>query len=80
MRALSSPLVRQVRGQGLFAGIELDRADAHDACLAMLRHGILTKDTHGTVLRFAPPLVIRRAQIDVALEQIAAALRDLARR
>src|SRR5262249_44719658 len=81
LRGLSSPLVREVRGKGLFAGIELDTSavDSHRACEIMLKHGILTKDTHGTVLGFAPPLVIRRGQLDDGLARIGEALRELQR-
>ncbi len=45
-------------------------------CEVMLRHGILTKDTHGTVLRFVPPLTIKRVQIDNAMVRIGAALEE----
>jgi ornithine--oxo-acid transaminase len=84
LHALRSPLVRAVRGQGLFAGIEIDpaRAEARSVCETLLRHGILTKDTHVTVLRFAPPLTITTAQLDEAIEGIRRALEesDAARR
>lgn len=76
LRELRSPLIRAVRGIGLFAGMELDTTgiSARAVCEVMLRHGILTKDTHDTVLRFAPPLTIKRAQIDNAVGHIGAAL------
>lgn len=82
LRAISSPLIRAVRGKGLLAGIELDTSieSARSVCEVMLRHGILTKDTHGTVLRFAPPLTIRRAQLDHAVERIGRALDDVMQR
>jgi len=65
-----------VRGKGLFIGVELDTAkvSARVMCESMLRHGILTKDTHDNVLRFAPPLIISRAQIDEAIGRIGSAL------
>jgi ornithine--oxo-acid transaminase len=79
LRALEGPLVREVRGVGLLAGIELDPAwaDARAACIALLRRGVLSKDTHHTVLRFAPPLVITRAQIDEGMDALRATLRTL---
>jgi ornithine--oxo-acid transaminase len=79
--ALASPLVREVRGLGLFAGVELitSRVSSRRACEIMLKHGILTKDTHATVLRFAPPLVIRRGQLDDALARIGEALQEIRR-
>jgi ornithine--oxo-acid transaminase len=76
LRALRSPLIRAVRGRGLFAGVELDtgRANARQVCETLLRHGILTKDTHVTVLRFVPPLTIASTQLDEAIERIGRAL------
>ncbi|HXX12955.1 MAG TPA: ornithine--oxo-acid transaminase [Burkholderiales bacterium] len=75
LRALRSPLVREVRGKGLLLGMELkrDTVSARLVCEKLLEHGVLTKDTHHTVVRFAPPLVITRAQIDEGV----AALRDV---
>ncbi len=76
LRALSSPLVREVRGKGLLIGMDLDpdRVSARAFVEALARHGVLSKDTHGTVARFAPPLAITRAEADWALERIAATL------
>ena len=81
MRTLKSPLIRDVRGKGLLIALELDtaRVTARTACEVFLRHGILTKDTHQTVLRFAPPLVITREEIDEAMHGIRAALAALDR-
>ncbi|MGH8629416.1 MAG: aminotransferase class III-fold pyridoxal phosphate-dependent enzyme, partial [Burkholderiales bacterium] len=61
-------------GRGLLIGVEIDtsRLTARDACEVLLEHGILTKDTHDTVLRFAPPLVITREEIDEAVRGIRA--------
>jgi ornithine--oxo-acid transaminase len=54
--------------------VEVDaKYHAHDICLKLLKHGILTKETHNTVIRFAPPLIISKEQIDVvvnALKQV----------
>jgi ornithine--oxo-acid transaminase len=50
---------------------------AHEAAEALLRAGILTKETHETVLRFAPPLVISRAELDEGVDRILATLRAL---
>jgi len=78
LQRLRNPLVRAVRGRGLFIGIEIDASgiSARRVCEMMLRHGILTKDTHETVLRFVPPLVVTRAQLDDALARIEAALAE----
>ncbi|MGE5492896.1 MAG: ornithine--oxo-acid transaminase [Actinomycetota bacterium] len=70
--ARNSPAVREVRGRGLLAGIELNpQIDAHSLALALLEKGVLTRETHGTVLRLAPPLVISREELDWGLVQIA---------
>lgn len=68
----SSDIVRDVRGRGLFAGIEIDpeRADAGKIAVALLEQGILTKDTHRTVLRLAPPLIISREELAWGMQQI----------
>jgi ornithine--oxo-acid transaminase len=70
--AENTPAIRSVRGKGLFAGIELDPAlaDAREMAEQLLRRGILTKDTHATVLRLAPPLIIDQATLDWALDEI----------
>ncbi len=71
--AASTPLIRAVRGRGLFAGIEVDttRCDARTLAEALLARGVLTKDTHGTVLRIAPPLTITAEELDWGLDRIA---------
>jgi ornithine--oxo-acid transaminase len=69
----NTPAIRSVRGKGLFAGIELEPtlADARQMAERLLRRGILTKDTHATVLRLAPPLIIDQATLDWAVDEIA---------
>jgi ornithine--oxo-acid transaminase len=73
------PAIVEVRGKGLWAGVELDpaRVKAADVCLAMLRRGVLTKDTHNTVIRFAPPLVIDEADLVKAVEVFFDALEEV---
>lgn len=67
--AIKSPLIKEVRGKGLFIGMELDttKISARELCLQLAQDGLLTKDTHGTVIRLCPPLVITREQIDTGL-------------
>ncbi len=79
LRAIPHPAIVDVRGKGLWVGVELDpaRARARDVCLAMLRRGALTKDTHETVLRFAPPLVIEEADMLEAVSIFHDALEDV---
>ncbi|NUQ37007.1 MAG: ornithine--oxo-acid transaminase [Caldilineales bacterium] len=76
LRDLASPRVHEVRGKGLLVGVELTPAagPARAYCHALRQRGILAKDTHHTVIRLAPPLVITRSQIDWALTRIAAVL------
>lgn len=71
-----SSVVRAVRGRGLFAGIEVDRQrlDAHRLAEVLLDYGVLTMDTHHTVLRLAPPLVISQEELEWGLGRIAEAL------
>lgn len=75
--AIKSPLVREIRGKGLWVGLELDpdRISGR-AFVDLLRdRGILTRETHGSVIRLAPPLVITEAELDLALERLEQALR-----
>ncbi len=77
---LNSPLIKQVRGRGLLIGVEFypDQVSARKICEALMCRGILSKETHDTVVRFAPPLVIRREQVDEVVKQLAEVLDELA--
>ena len=66
---LRSPHLRQVRGKGLWIGVELN-VPARPYCEALQREGVLCKETHEYVIRVAPPLVITRDEIDWAFERI----------
>ena len=72
LRAMRSNIVKDVRGRGLWVGVEVDSTvvSARTVCDALLENGVLSKDTHGTVLRFAPPLTITRDEIDWGMERI----------
>ncbi len=72
LRALDSPLISDIRGSGLFVGIEIDPAlgSARQICESLMARGLLSKETHETVVRLAPPLVISHEEIDWAVEQI----------
>jgi ornithine--oxo-acid transaminase len=69
LRTLKSSLIREVRGRGLWIGIEL-HTDARKYCEALKDEGILCKETHAHIIRIAPPLVIKREEIDWAFERI----------
>jgi ornithine--oxo-acid transaminase len=79
LRALSHPAIREVRGKGLLIGMELDPAliSARSFCEHLMSLGILSKDTHGTVVRFAPPLIITEEEMKQALTTIARAFATL---
>jgi len=79
LKTVKSPLIREIRGKGLFVGLEVDarRTDARAIVDRLLTRGLLSKDTHGTVVRFAPPLVITREEIDWAVEQVRAVFAEL---
>jgi ornithine--oxo-acid transaminase len=62
-----------VRGKGLFIGVEL-HVPARPFCEALKERGILCKETHENVIRFAPPLTITRQEVDWALDHIEAVL------
>lgn len=81
LRAIKNPMVCEVRGRGLFAGIELDRkaASAAEVATRLLKAGVLSKDTHRNTIRFAPPLIIEEPQIDWAVERVAEVLDEVAR-
>ncbi len=66
MQAIKHKRIKEVRGQGLFIGIELFEA-ARPYCEALMAKGILAKETHENTIRFAPPLVISKADLDQAI-------------
>jgi ornithine--oxo-acid transaminase len=72
LRTLDSPLIKEVRGKGLFIGMEISEryATAREVCEQLLRQGILSKETHDTVVRFAPPLTITKEELDWAFARI----------
>jgi ornithine--oxo-acid transaminase len=80
--AIAHPAIRQVRGKGLWCGVELDpqQVNAKDVCLVMARHGVLTKETHASVIRFAPPLTIEETDLHIAVDSFAEALNECAAR
>jgi ornithine--oxo-acid transaminase len=79
LHAIESPALKDVRGRGLWAGAEIDPAvaDAREACERLLAKGVLSKETHGTVVRLAPPLVIAPEDLDWALDRFEDVLHEL---
>ncbi len=78
LRSINSPLIKDVRGKGLLIGVEIDaRVPAHDICLKLLKRGVLTKETHNTVIRFAPPLIVTEEQIDETVKALSEVLVEM---
>ena len=69
LRTLTSSIIKEVRGRGLWIGLELTVA-ARPYCERLMEEGLLCKDTHDYVIRLAPPLVITREEIDWAFDRI----------
>jgi ornithine--oxo-acid transaminase len=72
LKKIRSPLIKEVRGRGLMIGVELfpEAEGARVYCEKLMNFGILCKETHDHIIRFAPPLVITQDEIDWALERI----------
>src|SRR5690606_9288095 len=79
LAGFNSRLIKNVRGRGLFVGLEINKkyASARHICELLMRDGLLTKETHETVIRLAPPLIITREIMDEALEIIRKALMEV---
>ena len=76
LRSIKSPHVKQVRGRGLWIGFVLD-TKARPYCERLMKEGILCKETHDCVIRFAPPLTITKEEIDWAFERIDKVVRSM---
>jgi len=79
LRAFDTPLIKNIRGRGLFIGIEVDSAlcSAREICELLMQRGLLSKETHETVVRLAPPLIVGQEEIDWAIDQIAEVLGEI---
>jgi len=79
LHALRSPFICELRGKGLFVGMEIDpgKARAREVVERLMAQGILSKETHETTVRLAPPLVVTREQLDWAIERIDAVFAEL---
>lgn len=69
LKEINNPMIKDVRGRGLFIGVELNEP-ARKYCEQLKEEGLLCKETHDTVIRFAPPLVITKEELDWAIERI----------
>ena len=72
LKSIDNKIIKEVRGKGLWIGMELNKSkiNAKDLCLMLLNEGLLCKETHKSVIRFAPPLMISKDQIDWAINKI----------
>ncbi len=72
LKKIKAPCIKEVRGSGLWVGLEINPEviSAREVCLRLMKQGILSKETHHTVVRFAPPLIITKHQLAEALEKI----------
>ncbi len=69
LQTIQNPHIKEIRGRGLFIGVELDTA-ARPYCEALMQKGLLCKETHENVIRFAPPLIITKDELDDAFDRI----------
>lgn len=69
IKEITSPMIKEVRGRGLFIGVEL-HMKARPYCEKLMEEGLLCKETHENTIRFAPPLVIQKDELDWAFERI----------
>jgi ornithine--oxo-acid transaminase len=79
LKSIKCKAVLDVRGKGLWIGMDFDPSvvSARTVCERLMEHGVLSKETHETVARFAPPLVITKEELDWGLEKIRATLDEL---
>lgn len=69
LRKIDNPIIKEVRGKGLFIGMELTEP-ARKYCEELMKEGLLCKETHDYVIRFAPPLIISQEDLDWAIDKI----------
>jgi ornithine--oxo-acid transaminase len=69
LKEINNPIIKEIRGRGLFIGVELTEP-ARKYCEQLKEQGLLCKETHESVIRFAPPLVISKEELDWAIERI----------
>jgi len=81
LQRIDSPLIKEIRGKGLFAGLEIDpdRGSAREVVERLMHKGLLSKETHETVVRLAPPLSISRDELTWAVARIGEVLAEMDR-
>jgi ornithine--oxo-acid transaminase len=79
LRTIKSKYIKEVRGKGLLVGIELkhEAGGARRFCEALAKEGLLCKETHENVIRFAPPLIIKQKDISWAFKRVKKVFKQL---
>ena len=79
LQSIDNKIIKDVRGKGLWIGMELNESEvnAKDLCFMLLNEGLLCKETHKTVIRFAPPLMISKDDLDWAIKKITKVIRAI---
>ena len=79
LKKIESPILKQIRGKGLWIGVEIDTKiiNGRNMCKHLLKKGILSKETHSSTIRFAPPLIIKKKEIDWAINTIKETLKEI---
>ena len=79
LKKIESPILSEIRGKGLWIGVEIDTKfiNGRNMCKRLLKKGILSKETHASTIRFAPPLIIKKKEIDWAVLVIKETLKEI---
>jgi ornithine--oxo-acid transaminase len=79
LKKIESPILKQIRGKGLWIGVEIDTKiiNGRNICKHLLKKGILSKETHASIIRFAPPLIIEKKEIDWAVHTFKETLKEI---
>lgn len=80
LKSIRRPFIKDVRGKGLFCALEFEESEKYTAkqlCKKMMETGLLAKPTHETTIRFSPPLIITKQQIEQSLDIIEKAVKSL---
>ena len=79
LKKIESPILKEIRGKGLWIGVEINTKiiDGRSICKLLLKKGILSKETHESTIRFAPPLIIEKKEIDWAVQTFKETLKEI---
>ena len=79
LKKIESPILKEIRGKGLWIGVEINTKiiDGRSICKLLLKKGILSKETHESTIRFAPPLIIEKKEIDWAVQTFKDTLKEI---